>query len=186
MRTRYFTLGIALLFAGAVGYAEAADVKTKKLKESFAGTFISTRIDFDNDGALAGWSTAVVDGSLGKRTNQGVVERKFVAAPGACAAGQIEFGLVAGQAVGTFLKTRDQLFSQITSSTYCFDPATGEFSGHDTAIITGGTGEFEGATGSFEQNYTGSILLGDFDPASNQVFGPFRGEALGTINLPKK
>jgi hypothetical protein len=186
MCIRYITLGIALLLAGAVGQAQAGGFITKDFKGNFAGTALTTRMDLNNDGILAGWSTAVVDGTFGQRTNQAVVERKFVAAPGVCAAGQIEFALVAGKGVGTFVKTRDQIFTQVTASTYCFDPATGEFSGHDTTIITGGTGKFEGATGSLEQSYTGSLVLGDPDPASNQSFGPFSGEYSGTINLPKK
>jgi hypothetical protein len=186
MHTRHFILGIALLLVGAVGQTEANDLKTKDIDGSFAGTFLTTRIDLNNDGILAGWSTAVVKGTLGESTNQGVVERVPVASPGVCSAGQVEFALVAGKAVGTLLKTRDQVFSQLTSSTFCFDPATGNFSGHDTGIITGGTGEFEGATGSFEQSFTGSTLLADPDPASRQSFGPFTGEFSGTITLPKK
>lgn len=187
MHTRYFTLGIALLLVvGAVGQAEAGDIKTKDTEGSFAGTSLTARIDLNNDGILAGWSTAVVKGTLGESTNQGVVERVPVAAPGVCSAGQVEFALVAGKLVGTFLKTRDQVFSQLTSSTFCFDPATGDFSGHDTGITTGGTGKFEGATGSFEQSYTGSTLLADPDPASRQLFSRFTGEFSGTINLLEK
>lgn len=186
MRTRHLTFCLALLLVGVVGQAEAKDIKTKDIEGSFAGTFLTTRIDLNNDNILAGWSTAVVKGTLGESSSQGVVERVPVASPGVCAAGQVEFALVEGRVVGTNLKTRDQAFSQLTSSTFCFDPATGDFSGHDTGIFTGGTGEFEGATGEFEQSYTGSTLLGDGDPASNQSFGPFTGEFSGTINLPKK
>jgi hypothetical protein len=188
-RQKRLLLGIAtgLLIAVSCGNAKADDHgegHTRPYKGTFAGTSLTSRIDLNNDGSLAGWSTSVVNTNLGKSTNEGVVERRFVAAPGVCAAGQVELGLVQGKGVSTFLSTGDQIFGETTSSTFCYDPATGNYSGHDTGIVTGGTGKFEGATGSIERSYTGTDLVIDRDPASKQAFGRFSGEFSGTITLP--
>ena len=167
------------------GRAEARDIKGRS---TFAGTFLTARIDLNNDGNLASWSTAAVKSNLGRRTSQGVVERARVDLPtGKCPAGQLEFTLVAGRFVNTFTqkaKVKDQLFAELTSSTQCIDPATGAFSGNDTGTVIGGTGKFAGATGSFEQSFTGFILLFDPDPESKQSFGSFTGESTGTLTLP--
>jgi hypothetical protein len=73
MQKRSFTinLALALLLAGTLGRAEAKD---KSFKGEFAGTFLTMRIDLNNDGALASWSTAVVKSNLGRSSNQGVDE----------------------------------------------------------------------------------------------------------------
>ena len=140
--------------AVAIGRAEAADIP---LRGEFAGTFLTSRINLNNDGELAGWGTEVVeDELLGQSSNQVIVENALVPPTGACREGRLEFHLVAGRIVATFLNTRDQLFSELTSRTLCLNPANGRFRGRDTGAFTGGTGRFAGATGSFEARYTGS------------------------------
>jgi hypothetical protein len=71
-------------------------------------------------------------------------------------------------------------------STACLNPTTGRFRGRDRGTITGGTGKFAGATGSFEDTFRGSIRLFDPDPAANQAFGDFTGEFSGTLTLPDR
>ena len=92
---------------------------------------------------------------------------------------------MAGSVVNTFLHTRDQLYIQFTSRIVCIDLVAGVANGHVIATITGGTGKFAGATGSVDYRFTGSGLLGDPDPESNQGFGPFTGTVSGTLTLPK-
>src|SRR5260221_12926493 len=77
-RKKGLTLGIAtgLLLTLSFANAKAGDTKdhTRPTKGKFAGTFLSTRMDLNDDGVLAAWSTAEVNGTLGKRTVQGIAE----------------------------------------------------------------------------------------------------------------
>ena len=177
-----WTIGLACSFviALASGRAEARDIR---IKGDLAGTCLSTRIDLNNDGVPAGWSTWVEQSNLGQSSAQSVIEAVLVPPTGACPAGHLETGVVAGgSAVNTFLHTRDQLFNQVTSRILCIDLVTGAFSAHSLATITGGTGKFAGATGSIEYRFTGLTFLAD--PASNQSFGSFTGTIEGTLILP--
>jgi hypothetical protein len=178
-----WTIGLACSFVIvlASGRAEARDIR---IKGDWAGSALTSRIDLNNDGGLADWATWVEKSNLGQSSAQFVIEQVIVPPTGACPADQVETALVAGSIVNTFLHTRDQLFIQFTSRIACIDPVTGVASGHVIATIMGGTGEFAGATGSVEYRFTGSTLLADFDPASNQVFGPFTGTVEGTLALP--
>ena len=179
-----WTIGLACSFviALASGRAEARDIR---IKGDMAGTFLTARIDLNNDGGLADWATWVEKSNLGQSSVQGVIEGVLVPPSGACPAGQLETALVGGSIINTFLHTRDLLFIQPTSRVLCFDPATGVSSAHTVATITGGTGKFAGATGSVDYRFTASASLGDSDPASNQGFGYFTGTVEGTINIMK-
>ena len=182
-----WTLGLACSCVIALGSsrAEARDIK---VRSTFAGTTLGARIDLNNDGGLADWFTAEVKSNLGQAIRQGVTEGALIDPPsGKCPAGQLEIALVAARSVDTFTQTakvKDQLFAEVTSSTLCFDPATGAFSTNDTAAWVGGTGRFAGAMGTFENSYTGFILLADPDPESNQFFNSITGEFTGTLTLP--
>ena len=63
---------IGLLMTVSVGSAKAEH--TRRNNGTFGGTFLSTRMDLNDDSVLAGWSTAEVNGTLGKRSSQSVVE----------------------------------------------------------------------------------------------------------------
>ena len=60
------------LLIGSSSIAKAE--RTRRNDGEFGGTFLSTRMDLNDDGALAAWSTAQISGRLGKRTTQSVVE----------------------------------------------------------------------------------------------------------------
>ena len=76
----------------------------------------------------------------------------------------------------------DLIFSEETSLTLCFDPLTQIqfFSG--TTNITGGTGRFEGATGTVEFEATAKTL---FEDAVGNFFGEQSGTFEGTIEFAK-
>jgi hypothetical protein len=92
----------------------------------------------------------------------------------------------AGMGFGSITNTTpngDQLYSQILTRKLCAN-AVGGFTGSDTGIIVGGTGQFAGASGTFQQSFTGFFQA--FDPNANpgQGFGSFTGSATGTLILP--
>jgi hypothetical protein len=178
-----WTIGLtcSFLIALASGRADARDIR---IKGDWAGTALTARIDFNNDGGPADWATWVEKSNLGQSSAQAVIEGVSVPSTGACPTGQQETALVAGSIVNTFLHSRDQLFIQPTSRILCFDPATGAFSAHTIATIMGGTGKFAGAKGSVDYRWSGLTLLPDFDPASNQGFFSVTGTVSGTLTLP--
>jgi len=69
-------IGVAagLLLSVSFGGANADHEHTRPYKGRMAGTFLGTRIDLNDDGVPANWSTLEVSGTLGKRTNQLVTE----------------------------------------------------------------------------------------------------------------
>ena len=97
-----------------------------------------------------------------------------------CPAGQLELETLSGDAVGTFADT-SQIYSQIDDFPGCFDPATGLFTGTAKGSITGGTGRFTNATGSFQSSSIGFYLIFDDSPESLQDFGPFTASFTGDI-----
>jgi hypothetical protein len=66
---------IGILLVAGFGRVEAKEIP---FKGTFAGTFLGTQMNLfplgNPDGVAAGWSKAEVEGNLGKRTNQSVVE----------------------------------------------------------------------------------------------------------------
>jgi hypothetical protein len=184
MNTYSWIIGLTCSFLIALtsGRAEARDIR---IKGDLAGTFLTARIDLNNDGGLADWATWVEKSNLGTSSVQAIIEGSLPVPPsGACPAGQLETALVGGSIINTFLHTRDLLFIQPISRVLCVDLATGVVSAHTIATITGGTGKFAGATGSVDYRFTASNALGDSDPASNQGFGSFTGTVAGTLTLP--
>ena len=194
MRTRYFTLGIALLLlTGGVG---AANAKTQQFHCKGGGTFtdgVETNIDTNGDGASATVDQGAEVCNIGNAVFQ--EEAEWIHRPAvtsACPAGttdELYIDATHGQQrfVATDEETGDQAFSQVTSATECFNASTGTFTGHAEGIIIGGTGKATGATGTFQNHFTGSYLQFGFKggfPGPFGGFGQFTFTSDGTLNLP--
>jgi hypothetical protein len=179
-------IGIAtgLLLTGSFGGAKAE--QTHRYKGQVAGTFLGTRIDLNDDGVPATWATQEVSGTLGKRTNQLVTESVPTGStsdcPGGTAIVDAQNGLGFGTGTGTF-PNGDQLYFQLLTRTQC-GLGGGKFTASDTWTIVGGTGKFEGASGTYEQHVI--VLCQVSDPNANpaQCFGSVSGEFDGTLILP--
>jgi hypothetical protein len=146
-----------LLIAG-LGRVEAKEIP---FKGTFAGTFLGTRMDLfplgNPDGVAAGWSTAEVTGDLGKRTSQSVNEAVPTGPTAECPGGVFIIDAPNGIGFGTGTGTwpnGDQIHTQIVTRTECYDTA-GRFTGTATGRVVGGAGKFAGASGTFEQSYSG-------------------------------
>jgi len=172
-------LALGLVMSGLLG-----NVSAEEFSGTYAGTFTENRMDLNDDGTVGGWDTARADTTIGQLNFQETMERQPVASPtGLCPTGQLEFELVFGTGVDTAADT-SQIFYQIDESPVCLDPATFTFTGTAQESILGGTGRFAGATGNFESTFTGSYLVFDDSPESNQGFGPFSGSFTGDITIP--
>jgi hypothetical protein len=195
MRGCDFTIGIALvlLLAGA-SYGD--DSKTKHLRCSFAGTFVSgveNHLDTNDDKRSASVHQGLAICNLGRFLFQ--EEFEFLdplAAPVSCPTGTTEYDLLQGRVVLTSENSADQLFLEDGSGgvTFCFNPDfTFTFTEHGT--FAGGTGRFTEAGGSLDGLATGKYLVtgSKEDTGSKEVifggFGQFTETATGTLNIPK-
>src|SRR5712692_9534773 len=180
MEKRSFIIGIALVLMLA-GAADSAGTKTKHVSCTFSETFadgVETHIDTNGDGISAGLSQGLENCNIGRFFIQ--EEAEFQAplpAPVTCPAGTLEIHLQQDHGVTTEEKTSDQLFFGAATNgvTECFNPADGTFSFTAHGTITGGTGQFTGATGSFQSQGTGKFLVAGMKGGVFGGFGQFTG-----------
>ena len=158
---------------------------------SFSGTAITANLDFDHSNqstpAFTG-TFAGTDSHWGNFTGQNVAELTPVGSctlPGGVANAGTEFTLVGGSTVIRNQRgdlSGDLHFDRVTSFTQCIDFSTGAYNFSFTDTTTGGTGKFEGATGTTTANGTGAILsLG----ADGHVFGWDQATYTMTLTIPK-
>ncbi len=93
------------------------------------------------------------------------------------------------RSVTTDEKTGDQTFGQLLSGTQCAQFSTWPFTffGWGNGIFIGGTGKATGATGTYENHFSGSYLQAGCKggcPGPFGGFGQFTATVDGTLNLP--
>lgn len=158
-----------------------------ELKESFSGSVLisGTSIDTDEDGVKASLGLFKGKSTLGTVTIEPITEFSPVpkVSTTICNSGLLQFDLVMGRVVTRIESSGDLVFSRFTSGTSCVDPATGTVSVSLEGSIMGGTGRFDGATGSVEVNGTVTTLVSDPAPALHG-FGAVTGEATKIIDNP--
>ncbi len=144
------------------------------------------RIDFNDDGVPASWSTVELTGMLGKSTGQGVTESVPTGPTPECSGGvyivDAQNGIGFGRNTRTF-PDGDQLYTQLLTRTQC-GLGGGKSTSSDTWTIVGGTGKFDGASGTIDVQSTSFCQA--IDPNANpaQCFGSLSGEFEGTVILP--
>jgi hypothetical protein len=174
---------IGCLLVAGLGRVEAKEIPNNG---NFAGTFLGTRIDRNDDGVAANWQTGVTTGNLGKRIFQVVSEFVRTDPTAACPGGVFIIDAPTGKGFGTFTETfpnGDQYYARILTSTSCSD-GVGGFTGSTTISIVGGIGKFAGASGNIENNNAGFFQAFDANANPAQGFGSFSGEFEGTLILP--
>jgi hypothetical protein len=189
MNIRHLTFGIGmvLLLAGA---SNSDETKTKQISCTFGATFVSgveTHLDTNGDTRSASVHQGIVNCNIGRFLFQ--EEFEFLdplPAPVTCPTGTTEFDLVQAQVVLTAEKTSDQLFfaDAAGASTFCLNPDL-TFSFTEHATFAEGTGEFTGASGSFDGQGTGKYLASGSKDDIFGGFGQFTETATGTLNIPK-
>lgn len=174
---------IGCLLIVGMSRVEAKEIRSKG---KIAGTFLSARIDQNDDGVTAGWETGVLTGKPGKHGYQGVSETVPTGPTAECPGGV--FIIDAQNGFGTYTETfpnGDQLYTRTLTRTLCFDDVGG-FTGSSTLSYVGGTGKFAGASGNAENNFAGFYQTFDANAVPPQGFGSFSGEFKGTLILPKR
>ena len=183
-------LGIVLLWAGT---GHSAETKTKHVSCTVSATFTSgveTHIDTNDDGRSAGLPhQGVLNCNIGRFFFQELAEFQAPVVPPTpnCPAGTArEVPLQQLHGVAIEEKTGDQLFFEAATDagTFCPNPdLTFSFTFHGT--FAGGTGQFTGASGSFDEQDTGKYLVFGFKEGIFGGFGQFTGTSTGTLSLPK-
>lgn len=189
MNIRHLTLslGIVLLLAST---GNSGEVKTKQLRCSFSATFVSgveTHLDTNGDGRSASVHQGLENCSTGRFFFHEAAEFQNPIAAVTCPAGTLEFRLQQKQGVRTEEKSGDQLFYEVASNaeTLCLNPADFSFSFTAQGTITGGTGQFTNASGSFESRATGTYRVTGEKEGVFGGFGQFSGTSTGTLVIPK-
>src|SRR6266852_5233812 len=189
MNIHHLTLGIGmvLLLAGA---SNGDDSKTKHLSCTFSGTFVSgVENHLDTNGDMR--SASVLQGLVNCNIGQFLFQEEFefldpLPAPVTCPTGTTEFDLLQAHGVLTAEKTADQLFFEDAAGgvTFCLNPdLTFSFTEHGT--FAGGTGQFTGASGSFDGQGTGQYLVFGSKGGDPGGFGQFTETVTGTLSLPQ-
>jgi len=182
------------LFMGALSIAcglglhaveASADQKVEYLK--MAGSFLTSRMDANADGEASSWCMMQIKGgNQGSSMMQCVNEDVFNGFSPECPGGTWVVNATQGTGTGvrTFPSGEDQIFVVLTERNLCANLAGQVTNGVDHGVIIGGAGKFEGATGTYEWNYTGQILYGDPLAQPAQYFGSLMGTGTWVINTP--
>lgn len=175
MKTFRTMVGLfALTLIATLGTTAA---EARNLSETVSGDFVDTAIDTNGDGVAAAHFVGQAKGSGGP-SYQGLQEIQF-APTGLCEPGEVE-GIIAAYSIVRRYSNGDLLFSKLVDGSFCLDPAAGKANVTVNAEITGGTGRFEGATGSYTIEYEVTALLPD--PTGGIGHGAFTGTATGSVS----
>jgi hypothetical protein len=190
MNIRHFTLGIGMVLLLA-GVSNSDETKTKHVSCTFGATFVSgveTHLDTNGDMRSASVHQGLVNCNSGRFLFQEAAEfQNPLSAPVSCPAGTLEFRLQQEHGVNTEERSGDQLFYEVATNeeTLCLNPADFSFSFTAQGTITGGTGQFAGASGSFESQATGKYLVTGEKEGVFGGFGQFSGTSTGTLIIQK-
>ncbi len=183
-------MGLMILFAFV--RAEAADIA---FTAQDAGSFVSAGIDTNDDDALAVIATTAGASSLGAINQQVLIEfsDEIITNP-SCGVGQVAVPLVQAVSVTRIssagpppvmsqtgvlpLPASDLIEAASVSGVLCRDSVLPTFRYTMQMTITGGTGMFTGATGSFEVVGMGRFLVNDPDELT---FGSVSNTVNGTV-----
>jgi hypothetical protein len=167
--------------------------ETKVIKSKESGSFVSANFDFNHSdlSTPAAYVNGEGIGNAGKFTAQNVDELapdgNHCTVPGRATGAGTEYTLVGDVAVTRFTATGDLLFFKSTSGTECADFSTFPtppfpFILTETGVVTGGTGKYSGATGTFTVKVKGATL--SLDATGARVFGWFKSTAETTVTVP--
>jgi len=168
-----------------VGIGGAKPTCGSPFRYSMAGTNLTSTIDTNEDGTPGGVATAAGKSTLGPIRLQGVNEFILDTIIGSCVLPDGSQGFEFEQIVGAFVfqvRSGDLLTAEVVDGTFCGQCPDPGCIGRVTNRwqITGGTGNFAGASGFFEQEAISNQLLSS--PTGG--FNTFVAEAEGEIHFP--
>ena len=169
MKLLLFAVVCASLILSAA--AQAGDIK---LDQRFSGNGLPTMVDTNGDGITAAHGNFYVRGSPGRATVDSFNEfTDFM--PYFADGCDLRAGLVAQTYVATF-DDLSMLFYQATDGFLCLSLSTFRIEGEITGIISGGTGRFTGATGTWINKFEGF--------SAGVGMNVFQGTITGPVEVP--
>ena len=156
------------------GTAQADEMTIKH--QTFSGASHETMVDTNGDFAFAAVMNLESKGGLGQSTSTHMTEYTAYTFSD-CPDGVPTAHLVQHSYVQTF-NDLSMLYGVATAGRICFDPNTSELTCEEEGIFDGGTGRFEGATGSWTVNCE-IFLVGETMTA-------LTGTLDGTVSVPHK
>jgi hypothetical protein len=194
MNVRCLTVGIVIVLLWASA-GISAKVKSKKdtttqVMCSFSATFaqgVETHIDTNGDQLSALLDQAIMNCNIGRFFITGAAEYQApLSTPETCPAGTLELQLQQARGVGIEEETGDQLFVEygINGLTLCANQSDGTITSTGGGTYAGGTGQFEGVSGSFTVQATGKYLVTGMKEGVFGAFGQYTGTSKGEFTLP--
>ena len=173
---------LALLFL--TGWDHGSDGRSVKFSAAGGCTFTNTAITFDgvNDASL---DTCTESDTFGLAAGQ--VLGAYYDSGSSCIAPDGTAGetytLEFATSASTFTPANDQIFTYSETGTLCTSLTTGAGEGKTTFTVSGGTGRFKGAAGSFVSSFTSSYLYSASAPGQTGYFGRDTYTDSGTITF---
>ena len=181
---------LALLSAAAFAEEKDRDSDTKTFRASIAGTcsnkddfsFTGTPAALAPGGALRIYCQVTGNSSFGQYHANILAEEQLV---GQCTANGASGFLadVKGYIAILTFENGEQLFLQGNAGSECLTPPGVPAPGQGTLSVAGGTGRFQGATGSINHHLTPVALAFSVIPGSDGFISAFSGTYDGSINL---
>ena len=187
IRFPYFRVLAVLICASAVlGLATSCDNDSNAqsneidFTETYSGSFETgpDTTDTNGDGRPANTGQFLGTSTFGNVSIQSLNEFEVVLENANCDIGEDEFDLVQGHFVKRF-SNGELIFGTWNSGFSCFDPLTSIATTTQIGVFTGGTGQFVGATGPVQIDYSSTFLA--IPPVDGFTFGGTSGTGFGTI-----
>lgn len=171
----FITSVIGLCFAAL--FATASVAAERNISSRQVGTGFDTAVDTAGDGLPVSLTFVEGKGTFGP--SNVVITADFTPAEKNDCKGELEaeFDLVYSAAVVTY-RDQSQLYGISYDGWVCVNEATGTYYGEVYGYYVGGTGRFEGATGTFMTPFRGVYL----DPAVG--FRSYQATTTGSIEIP--
>jgi hypothetical protein len=182
-----------MMIVGSIALATPAQAVTTVISSNGSGSFVNANFDFDhvdlstpanhvNGEAMSNAGTFTF-----QVVNEFAPDGKTCTVPGGGAGAGTEFTLVGEVGVARFTETGDLLFFKATSITLCEDLSTlptppFPFIDTEAGVVTGGTGAYSGATGTFTATGAGAAL--SLDATGVRSFGWFTNSVVTTVTVP--
>jgi hypothetical protein len=170
--------------ASLAGTQDTDELKVIELTGTWSGSFHTTETDTDGNNAQATERVTLFGGGFksneGSGTFEAAVENPPVFPnPVGCPAGNVGIPNAVHENIVLRFRNGDLLFVNVPTHTGCADFNTLSFTFKEQGIITGGTGRFAGASGTFEDDTLAIALV--LEPEFS--FGSVSGEIKATIIL---
>ena len=148
--------------------------------EVYSGSFETgpASTDTNGDGRPANLGTFVGTSTFGTVSIQSLNEFELVLENANCDIGEDELSLVRGNFVKRF-SNGELIFGTWDSGFSCFDPITNTSTSTQVGTFTGGSGQFENASGPVQIDYSSTFLA--TPGVEGFSFGGTTGDGFGTI-----